>query len=171
MCIQRLGQEFLFPIDSLTRIKFYQIENEYGNMEGSYGQKGKEYVKWAANMALGLDAGVPWVMCKQTDTPGDIIDTCNNYYCDGYKPNSPNKFGLKSGTNFGRTSGGPFYITSYDYDAPIDDYGLRSDPKWGHLKDLHAAIKLCEPALVAEDSPQYMKLGPKQERCRLGRSA
>lgn len=51
----------------------YQIENEYGNMEGSYGQKGKEYVKWAANMALGLGAGVPWVMCKQTDAPSDIV--------------------------------------------------------------------------------------------------
>ncbi|XP_017629926.1 beta-galactosidase 9 isoform X4 [Gossypium arboreum] len=184
-----------------------QIENEYGNMEGSYGQKGKEYVKWAANMALGLGAGVPWVMCKQTDAPGDIIDTCNNYYCDGYKPNSPNKptiwtenwdgwytswggrlphrpvedlafavarffqrggslmnyYMYFGGTNFGRTSGGPFYITSYDYDAPIDEYGLRSEPKWGHLKDLHAAIKLCERALVAADSPQYMKLGPRQE--------
>ncbi|KAM1653522.1 hypothetical protein COP1_005911 [Malus domestica] len=66
-------------------------------------------------------------------------------------------------TNFGRTSGGPFYITSYDYDAPIDEYGLLSEPKWGHLKDLHATIKLCEPALVAADSPNYIKLGPKQE--------
>ncbi|KAI0524497.1 hypothetical protein KFK09_003868 [Dendrobium nobile] len=28
------------------------------------------------------------------------------------------------GTNFARTAGGPFQITSYDYDAPIDDYGL-----------------------------------------------
>lgn len=27
------------------------------------------------------------------------------------------------GTNFGRTAGGPLYITSYDYDAPIDEYG------------------------------------------------
>lgn len=27
------------------------------------------------------------------------------------------------GTNFGRSSGGPFYVTSYDYDAPIDEYG------------------------------------------------
>ncbi|EOY05200.1 Beta galactosidase 9 isoform 1 [Theobroma cacao] len=184
-----------------------QIENEYGNMERSYGQKGKDYVKWAANMALGLRAGVPWVMCKQTDAPGDIIDTCNDYYCDGYKPNSPNKptiwtenwdgwytswggrlphrpvedlaFAIArffqrggslmnyymyfGGTNFGRTSGGPFYITSYDYDAPIDEYGLLSEPKWGHLKDLHAAIRLCEPALVAADLPRYMKLGPKQE--------
>ncbi|KAG5541645.1 hypothetical protein RHGRI_021473 [Rhododendron griersonianum] len=28
-----------------------------------------------------------------------------------------------SGTNFGRTNGGPFIATSYDYDAPIDEYG------------------------------------------------
>lgn len=41
--------------------------------------------------------------------------------------------------------------------------GLLSEPKWGHLKDLHAALKLCEPALVAADSPTYIKLGPKQE--------
>ncbi|KAJ1426068.1 Glycoside hydrolase, family 35 [Sesbania bispinosa] len=41
--------------------------------------------------------------------------------------------------------------------------GLLSEPKWGHLKDLHAVIKLCEPALVAADSPAYIKLGPKQE--------
>lgn len=27
------------------------------------------------------------------------------------------------GTNFDRTAGGPFIATSYDYDAPIDEYG------------------------------------------------
>lgn len=27
------------------------------------------------------------------------------------------------GTNFGRTAGGPFIATSYDYDALIDEYG------------------------------------------------
>lgn len=27
------------------------------------------------------------------------------------------------GTNFGRTAGGPFITTSYDYDAPVDEYG------------------------------------------------
>ena len=53
--------------------QFYQIENEYGNIEGSFGQKGKEYVKWAARMALSLDAGVPWVMCRQTDAPDEIV--------------------------------------------------------------------------------------------------
>ena len=43
--------------------------------------------------------------------------------------------------------------------------GLLSQPKWGHLKDLHVAIMLCEPALVAADSAQYIKLGSSQEVC------
>lgn len=29
--------------------------------------------------------------------------------------------------------------------------GLLNEPKWGHLRDLHKAIKLCEPALVSVD--------------------
>jgi hypothetical protein len=56
-----------------TGMNFYQIENEYGDVESSYGQRGKEYVKWAARMALGLGAGVPWVMCKQLDAPDNIV--------------------------------------------------------------------------------------------------
>ncbi|CAA2988278.1 Beta-galactosidase 3 [Olea europaea subsp. europaea] len=62
------------------------------------------------------------------------------------------------GTNFGRTSGGPFITTSYDYDAPIDEYGLVRQPKYDHLKGLHRAIKLCEPALVSAD-PTVTALG------------
>ena len=31
------------------------------------------------------------------------------------------------GTNFGRTAGGPLIATSYDYDAPIDEYGKYSN--------------------------------------------
>lgn len=185
-----------------------QIENEYGNVEHSFGEKGKRYVKWAASMAEGLDAGVPWIMCQQSDAPGNIINSCNGFYCDGFKPNAYHKPTLWTedwngwfsawggrvprrpvednafavarffqrggsfhnyymyfgGTNFGRTAGGPFYTTSYDYDAPIDEYGMLRQPKWGHLKDLHAAIKLCEPALISVDGdPQYIRLGPQQE--------
>ncbi|GLJ44698.1 hypothetical protein SUGI_1070920 [Cryptomeria japonica] len=32
-------------------------------------------------------------------------------------------------------------------------------PKWGHIKDLHRAIKLCEPATISSD-PEYRYLGP-----------
>ncbi|XP_074556908.1 beta-galactosidase 8-like [Curcuma longa] len=70
-----------------------------------------------------------------------------------------NYYMYHGGTNFGRTSGGPFITTSYDYDAPIDEYGIVRQPKWGHLRDLHIAIKLCEEAMVATD-PESIDLGP-----------
>ncbi|KAL3824445.1 hypothetical protein ACJIZ3_020474 [Penstemon smallii] len=73
-----------------------------------------------------------------------------------------NYYMYHGGTNFGRTAGGPFIATSYDYDAPLDEYGLLRQPKWGHLKDLHRAIKLCEPALVSGD-PVVTPLGNYQE--------
>lgn len=62
-----------------------------------------------------------------------------------------NYYMYHGGTNFGRSSGGPFITTTYDYDAPLDEYGQIRQPKWGHLKDLHKAIKLCEEAMVATD--------------------
>ncbi|KAK8707102.1 hypothetical protein V6N13_058167 [Hibiscus sabdariffa] len=86
---------------------------------------------WAAQMAVGLDTN-----------GGSFV----NYYM------------YHGGTNFGRTSGGPFIATSYDYDAPIDEYRQLREPKWGHLRDLHRAIKLCEPALVSAD-PTVTSLG------------
>ncbi|KAI7730688.1 hypothetical protein M8C21_023052 [Ambrosia artemisiifolia] len=179
-----------------------QIENEYGNIDSPYGPAAKSYIKWAASMATSLDTGVPWVMCQQRDAPDPIIDTCNAFYCDGFKPNAENKptmwtenwtgwfllFGeaapyrpvediafavtrfyqrggtfqnyymYHGGTNFGRTTGGPFIATSYDYNAPLDEYGTPRQPKWGHLKDLHQAIKLCEDALVAT-KPTTTSLG------------
>ncbi|XP_024542252.1 beta-galactosidase 8 isoform X1 [Selaginella moellendorffii] len=205
-------------------VLFSQIENEYGNVQGSYGINGKTYMLWAARMAKDLETGVPWIMCKQPDAPDYIINTCNGYYCDGWKPNSRDKPAMWTenwsgwyqswgeaapyrtvedvafavarffqrggvaqnyymyfgGTNFGRTSGGPFITTSYDYDAPLDEFGtcmpttLRGNayflfltgmlrqPKWGHLKELHAALKLCETALTSND-PVYYTLGRMQE--------
>ncbi|GAB4859211.1 Beta-galactosidase 8 [Ancistrocladus abbreviatus] len=73
-----------------------------------------------------------------------------------------NYYMYHGGTNFGRTSGGPFISTTYDYDAPIDEYGIVHQPKWGHLKDVHKAIKLCEEVMVATD-PTYMSLGTNLE--------
>ncbi|EYU42595.1 hypothetical protein ABFS82_14G116100 [Erythranthe guttata] len=179
-----------------------QIENEYGLESKSFGSAGHSYMSWAAKMAVELDTGVPWVMCKEDDAPDPVINTCNGFYCDYFSPNKPYKpaiwteawtgwfeeFGgpihhrpvedlafavarfiqkggsfvnyymYHGGTNFGRTAGGPFITTSYDYDAPIDEYGLLRQPKYNHLKELHNAIKLCEPALIAAD-PKVTALG------------
>ncbi|KAL6010579.1 Beta-galactosidase 7 [Asimina triloba] len=59
-----------------------------------------------------------------------------------------NYYMYHGGTNFGRTSGGPYITTSYDYDAPLDEYGNLRQPKWGHLKQLHEVILSMENALV-----------------------
>eukprot|EP00252_Welwitschia_mirabilis_P002305 TRINITY_DN12214_c0_g3_i3.p1 TRINITY_DN12214_c0_g3~~TRINITY_DN12214_c0_g3_i3.p1 ORF type:complete len:547 (+),score=62.07 TRINITY_DN12214_c0_g3_i3:1134-2774(+) len=73
-----------------------------------------------------------------------------------------NYYMYHGGTNFGRTAGGPFITTTYDYDAPIDEYGLLRQPKWGHLKELHKTIKLCEAALVSGD-PVISSIGHYQQ--------
>ncbi|XP_057430749.1 beta-galactosidase-like [Lotus japonicus] len=178
-----------------------QIENEYGPVEWEIGAPGKAYTKWAAQMAVSQNTGVPWIMCKQEDTPDPLIDTCNAYYCENFTPKknypkmwtenwtgwytdygSPvprrpaedvafsvarfiqnggsfvNYYMYHGGTNFGRTSSGLFIATSYEYDGPIDEYGLVNEPKWGHLRDLHKAIKQCETALVSVD-PTVTNLG------------
>ncbi|GAA0153644.1 galactosidase [Lithospermum erythrorhizon] len=73
-----------------------------------------------------------------------------------------NYYMYQGGTNFGRSAGGPFLTTSYDYDAPLDEYGLIRQPKYGHLKELHRSIKLCEHALISAD-PIVTSLGNLQE--------
>ncbi|KAJ9674818.1 hypothetical protein PVL29_024006 [Vitis rotundifolia] len=183
-----------------------QIENEYGPESRELGAAGHAYINWAAKMAVGLDTGVPWVMCKEDDAPDPVINACNGFYCDAFSPNKPYKpriwteawsgwftefggpihqrpvqdlaFGVArfiqnggsfvnyymyhGGTNFGRSAGGPFITSSYDYDAPIDEYGLIRQPKYGHLKELHKAIKLCEHAVVSAD-PTVISLGSYQQ--------
>ncbi|XP_022768137.1 beta-galactosidase 16 isoform X3 [Durio zibethinus] len=118
-----------------------QIENEYGMIEAAFREKGPPYVRWAAEMAVGLQTGVPWVMCKQNDAPDPVYH---------------------GGTNFGRTASA-YILTSYYDQAPLDEYGLFRQPKWGHLKELHTAIKLCmDPLLSGVCST--MALGQSQQQ-------
>ncbi|KAM6559512.1 hypothetical protein CsatA_028751 [Cannabis sativa] len=177
-----------------------QIENEYNTVERAFHEKGVSYVKWAASMAVGLQTGVPWVMCKQDDAPDPIINTCNGMRCGEtfVGPNSPNKPSLwtenwtsfyqafgdeeyirpaqdiafhvalfiakkgsfvnyymyHGGTNFERTASA-FVTTKYYDQAPLDEYGLISEPKWGHLKELHAVIKLCSKTLLSKQQTSF----------------
>ncbi|CAN0906522.1 Beta-galactosidase 5 [Linum grandiflorum] len=203
--VQMMKNEKLFASQG-GPIILSQIENEYGPESKGFGGAGQSYINWAAKMAVELDTGVPWVMCKEDDAPDPMINTCNGFYCDGFTPNKPYKpalwteawsgwftefggpnhqrpvedlaFGVArfiqkggtfinyymyhGGTNFGRSAGGPFITTSYDYDAPIDEYGLIREPKYSHLKQLHKALKLCEAALVSSD-PTVTPLGTYQQ--------
>ncbi|KAK9697359.1 hypothetical protein RND81_08G032500 [Saponaria officinalis] len=67
-----------------------QIENEYGNVMEPYGDAGKAYIDWCANMAVSQNIGVPWIMCQQSDAPQPMINTCNGFYCHDFTPNNPN---------------------------------------------------------------------------------
>ncbi|CAF2058402.1 unnamed protein product, partial [Brassica napus] len=70
--------------------KLHNYDSRHGNVMGSYGESGKEYIKWCANMAQSLDVGVPWIMCQQNDAPQPMLNTCNGFYCDNFVPNNPN---------------------------------------------------------------------------------
>ncbi|KAK8488052.1 hypothetical protein V6N11_021106 [Hibiscus sabdariffa] len=192
-----------------------QIENEYKTIQLAYRERGDSYLRWAANMAISFNVKVPWIMCKQSDAPDPIINTCNGRHCgDTFPgPNGPNKptlwtenwtaqfrvFGdppsqrsaedlaysvarffskkgtmvnyymvgkmldyhYHGGTNFGRTSAS-FLTTRYYDEAPLDEFGFIREPKWGHLKDVHWAIRLCRRALFS-GSPSVEKLGLDKE--------
>ncbi|KAF7840150.1 beta-galactosidase 6 [Senna tora] len=167
-----------------------QIENEYQNIQTAFGPAASQYVNWAAKMAVGLQTGVPWVMCKQTDAPDPV---------DQIPPISPhcgqrighllygglpyirsaediafhvtlfiarngsyvNYYMYHGGTNLGRTSSA-YVITAYYDQAPLDEYGLLRQPKWGHLKDLHAAIKSCSSTIL-QGVQKNFSLGQLQE--------
>lgn len=32
-------------------------------------------MRWAAAMAVGLETGVPWIMCKQKDAPDPVVSS------------------------------------------------------------------------------------------------
>ncbi|XVF88934.1 hypothetical protein PTKIN_Ptkin19aG0090900 [Pterospermum kingtungense] len=169
-----------------------QIENEYGLVIDRYGDDGKAYINWCAQMADSLNIGVPWLMCEQIGAPKPMIEACNEFHCDGFEPvdkGSPkvwaenwtgwfkkwgtpdyhrsaedvafsvarffqrggslmNYYMYHGGTNFGRTSGGPYITISYDYNAPLNEYGNLNQPKWGHLKQLHDVLHTMEYTLT-----------------------
>ncbi|PIN19160.1 Beta-galactosidase [Handroanthus impetiginosus] len=190
--IHLVKKEKLFA-DQGGPIIMAQIENEYNNVQLAYREDGKKYVKWAADTAVGLYNGIPWVMCKQKDAPSSVISTCNGRQCgDTFPgPNGPDKPSLwtenwtaqyrvygdspsqraaediafavarffarngtlnnyymyHGGTNFGRTSSS-FVTTRYYDEAPLDEFGLKREPKFGHLKDLHRALRLAKKPLL-----------------------
>eukprot|EP00927_Polykrikos_kofoidii_P061211 TRINITY_DN56077_c0_g1_i1.p1 TRINITY_DN56077_c0_g1~~TRINITY_DN56077_c0_g1_i1.p1 ORF type:complete len:798 (+),score=105.28 TRINITY_DN56077_c0_g1_i1:64-2394(+) len=70
-----------------------------------------------------------------------------------------NYYMYHGGTNFGRTAAA-LMKTSYDFDAPINEFGLPNEPKYTALKTLHSVIHRYEGALLASDAlPPQVDLG------------
>ncbi|MBA0872159.1 hypothetical protein Goshw_008222, partial [Gossypium schwendimanii] len=72
-----------------------------------------------------------------------------------------NYYMYHGGTNFGRTASA-YVITSYYDQAPLDEYGLLRQPKWGHLKELHIVIKNCSKPLLQGVQSNF-SIGPLQQ--------
>ncbi|KAE8709509.1 Beta-galactosidase 5 [Hibiscus syriacus] len=181
-----------------------QIENEYGAQSKLLGAAGSSYVSWAAKMAVETNWG------PMGDVGRKMMPQIQ-WFSEFGGPNHHRpaedlafavaRFIQKGGSfvnytwvvpwrhHFGRTAGGPFITTSYDYEAPIDDmvrkelfayfhvacsvlvpknFGrhwirLIRQPKYGHLKELHKAIKMCERALVSAE-PIVTSFGKLQQK-------
>nr|CAB3461396.1 unnamed protein product [Digitaria exilis] len=164
-----------------------QIENEYQMVERAFGSSGSSYVRWAAAMAInscnGLTCGetfsgpnspnkpalwtenwtsrfLTYGSDTQLRSPEDIAFAVALFIARK-KGSFVNYYMYHGGTNFGRSASS--YVTTSYYDgAPLDEYGLIWQPTWGHLRELHAAVKqLSEPLLFGEYS--NFSLGQKQE--------
>ncbi|KAG6431219.1 hypothetical protein SASPL_109296 [Salvia splendens] len=146
------------------------IENEYGRERIALGAAGDAYMNWAAKMAVGLDTGVPWIMCKDDNAPDPIINTCNGFYCDKFSPNKPYKptMWTEAWSGWFNEFGGmvherPVQDLAFAVARFVRTGGLIREPKYGHLKELHRAIKLCEHALVSASEPNVVSLGIYQQ--------
>lgn len=93
------------------------------------------FKNWGGTLPHRTAEDVAYAVARFFETGG----TVQNYYM------------YHGGTNFGRTTGGPYITTSYDYDAPLDEYGNLNQPKWGHLKQLHSVLHSIEKVLTYGD--------------------
>ncbi|KAL8166133.1 hypothetical protein V2J09_007632 [Rumex salicifolius] len=128
-----------------------QIENEYGNIEGAFGPNGPSYVRWAAAMAVGLQTG---------------INTCNGMKCgETFKgPNSPNKPSMwtENWTSFLQAYGEQPYIRTPQVLAFHVALFIAKNGSfvnyymYGHLKELHDAVKSCSDTLLSNVPKHYI---------------
>jgi beta-galactosidase len=200
-----------------------QVENEYANVAGRYGEEGARYLAWMADLARNLGLDVPIIMCE--GAAEGVIETVNGFSIPDERiakfrtahPELPliwtelwpawydtwgfqrhrrearniarhllhfvsrggsgwNYYMWHGGTNFGRT-GMYLQTTSYDFDAPLDEYG-RITRKGAYMAKLHAALagqadvflegeRQDEPA-TAEGESTVWRLGDRS--CRLSLS-
>ncbi|TPX35035.1 beta-galactosidase [Synchytrium microbalum] len=60
----------------------------------------------------------------------------------------------QGGTNFDRSSGGPLLTTSYDYDAPVTEYGFPHERKFDHLKTMHGILREYKDVIMSWEKPE-----------------
>jgi beta-galactosidase len=101
-----------------------------------------------------------WAYSYNTRPATDVAYSVLKFFAMG--GTGMNYYMWHGGTNFGR-SAGYLITTTYDYDSPLDEFGIPHQPKYDHLKSLHSILNEYEPTLITSNSrPIAEKLGPKQ---------
>ncbi|KAG6771978.1 hypothetical protein POTOM_023373 [Populus tomentosa] len=92
-------------------------------------------------MAVAQNIGVPWIMCQQRDAPSSVVQEM------GSKRSTQDcrRFSIFSGTLFPEQ----WSVAELLHGRTLPNI-IRNlnQPKWGHLKNLHAALKLGEKILT-----------------------
>ena len=88
-----------------------------------------------------------------------LLLLCRLVYCQAHH----NYYMYHGGTTWGRNTGGPQDTTSYDYDAPIDEYGYPHNPKYSHTATLHTTLNQYASYLLSQPRAKAQPLGPNQE--------
>jgi len=185
-----------------------QVENEYKIVAKRYGEEGRRYLSWMAEIAREVGIEVPLIMCEGA-APG-TVETMNNFAThervESHRrkhPNAPvlwtelwpgwydvwgcrhhlrdaseiafsvlrffavggagvNYYVWHGGTNFDRSA---MYLqtTSYDFDAPLDEYGLATT-KLAVLARVHRALHAHAEVLLEGErqEPTVIRAGDKE---------
>jgi hypothetical protein len=75
------------------------------------------------------------------------------------------------GTNLDRSSGGPFIATSYDYDAPIDEYGKKLSVLPRQACFGFELVNLFQALFSCHANPKYFLFHPSHQIFRRMRGA
>jgi len=129
-----------------------------------YGHEGlaEHFAKHPEQPALWTEAYPAWYNTwgyeQHIRSPQDVAYATLRFFAGG--GTGINYYMWQGGTNFGRET---MYLqtTSYDFDAPLDEFGLQTT-KSNHLTRVHHLLSENAELLLEKDRPEPTALGPKQ---------
>lgn len=63
-----------------------------------------------------------------------------------------NYYMFSGGTTFGRWTGGPLLVNSYDYESPVDEFGIPTKDKFPHLTALHYLLQSYSSIIISQSN-------------------
>ncbi|GAM27991.1 hypothetical protein SAMD00019534_111670 [Acytostelium subglobosum LB1] len=91
----------------------------------------------------------------------DVLYSAARWFA--YGGSHMNYYMWHGGTTFGRWTGGPFIVTSYDYDVALDEYGYPYEPKYSLSSMFHNVIHEYQHIILGQNPPAPISLGTNVE--------